>query len=433
MEEQLRKQIQQLIRNEVVLATGCTEPGAVALCVTKARETLGREPEHIKLLLSKNVYKNAMGVGIPGTGMIGLPIAVAIAVVAGDSNRQLEVLTVPTQDVEAAKKWLANNASQIEIAVKDECDKLYIECVCTAGEDKSIAIISHRHTNFVFVAHNDEVLLSNTAVNVLQQELQTRTGEEESPLGNLKLTARMVYDYATTTPLDELEFIYDTVNMNEAVAVEGLKGYGLRTGKILMENANGDLVHTVVARTVAASDARMDGCTLSVYSNSGSGNQGICCTLPVYNYGKEKACSHEQIVRALILNHLMSIYIKSGIGRLSALCGIVNASIGVTCGIVYLHGGSFEQMCYAIKNMINTLTGMICDGAKPSCALKMSTGLYSAFVCAELAYHDHVVDATDGLSEKDVDCSIHNLGRLGRDGMDEVDDTILDIMTHKKN
>ncbi|MBR3986812.1 MAG: serine dehydratase subunit alpha family protein [Bacteroidales bacterium] len=433
MEEQLRKQIQQLIRNEVVLATGCTEPGAVALCVTKARETLGREPEHIKLLLSKNVYKNAMGVGIPGTGMIGLPIAVAIAVVAGDSNRQLEVLTVPTQDVEAAKKWLANNASQIEIAVKDECDKLYIECVCTAGEDKSIAIISHRHTNFVFVAHNDEVLLSNTAVNVLQQELQARTGEEESPLGNLKLTARMVYDYATTTPLDELEFIYDTVNMNEAVAVEGLKGYGLRTGKILMENANGDLVHTVVARTVAASDARMDGCTLSVYSNSGSGNQGICCTLPVYNYGKEKGCSHEQIVRALILNHLMSIYIKSGIGRLSALCGIVNASIGVTCGIVYLHGGSFEQMCYAIKNMINTLTGMICDGAKPSCALKMSTGLYSAFVCAELAYHDHVVDATDGLSEKDVDCSIHNLGRLGRDGMDEVDDTILDIMTHKKN
>lgn len=433
MEEQLRKQIQQLIRNEVVLATGCTEPGAVALCVTKARETLGREPEHIKLLLSKNVYKNAMGVGIPGTGMIGLPIAVAIAVVAGDSNRQLEVLTVPTQDVEAAMKWLANNASQIEIAVKDECDKLYIECVCTAGEDKSIAIISHRHTNFVFVAHNDEVLLSNTAVNVLQQELQARTGEEESPLGNLKLTARMVYDYATTTPLDELEFIYDTVNMNEAVAVEGLKGYGLRTGKILMENANGDLVHTVVARTVAASDARMDGCTLSVYSNSGSGNQGICCTLPVYNYGKEKGCSHEQIVRALILNHLMSIYIKSGIGRLSALCGIVNASIGVTCGIVYLHGGSFEQMCYAIKNMINTLTGMICDGAKPSCALKMSTGLYSAFVCAELAYHDHVVDATDGLSEKDVDCSIHNLGRLGRDGMDEVDDTILDIMTHKKN
>ena len=199
-----------------------------------------------------------------------------------------------------------------------------------------------------------------------------------------------------------------------------------------MENAAGDIVHTVVARTVAASDARMDGCTLPVYSNSGSGNQGIACTLPVYNYGKAKGCSDEQITRALVLNHLMSIYIKRGIGRLSALCGIVNASIGVTCGIVYLHGGTFEQICYAIKNMINTIAGMVCDGAKPSCALKMSTGLYSAFVSAELAYHDCVVDATDGLSESDVDCSIHNLGRLGHDGMDQVDDTVLDIMTHKQ-
>ncbi len=432
MEEQLRKQIRKLIQNEVVLATGCTEPGAVALCVTKAREILGQEPEHIQVLLSKNVYKNAMGVGIPGTGMIGLPIAVAIAVVAGSSDRQLEVLTVPAQKVEEAKQWLANNASRIEIGVKDDCDKLFVECICTAGSDKAVAAISHRHTNFVFIARNDQVLLSNLAVDVLQQELKEQTGQEESPCGGLKLSARMVYDYATTAPLEELEFIYETVKYNEAAAQEGLKGYGLNTGRILMENANGDLVHTVVARTVAASDARMDGCTLSVYSNSGSGNQGICCTLPVYNYGKEKGCSHEQIIRALILNHLMSIYIKSGIGRLSALCGIVNASIGVTCGIVYLHGGGFEQMCYAIKNLINTIAGMVCDGAKPSCALKMSTGLYSAFVSAELAYHDHVVDATDGISESDVDCSIRNLGRLGHDGMDEVDDTILDIMTHKR-
>lgn len=429
MEEQLRKQIKQLISNEVVLATGCTEPGAVALCVAKAKETLGREPEHVKVVLSKNVYKNAMGVGIPGTGMIGLPIAVAVAVVAGDSQRQLEVLTVAAEKVEEAKQWLANNAARIEIAVKDNCDKLYAECTCTAGSDKAVAIISHRHTEFVYIARNDEVLQGSMPV----EGLQSHEVAEGCPLGGVKLTARMVYDYATTAPLEELEFICETVQVNEKVASEGLGGYGLCTGKILMENASGDLVHTVVARTVAASDARMDGCRLPVFSNSGSGNQGICCTLPVYNYGKEKGCDHEQIVRALILNHLMSIYIKSGIGRLSALCGIVNASIGVACGIVYLHGGGFERMCYAIKNMINTLAGMVCDGAKPSCALKMSTGLYSAFVSAELAYHGHVVDVTDGLSEGDVDCSIRNLGRLGHDGMDEVDDTILDIMTHKKN
>ncbi|MBQ0160208.1 MAG: L-serine ammonia-lyase, iron-sulfur-dependent, subunit alpha [Bacteroidales bacterium] len=432
MEESLRRQLRQLIQNEVVLATGCTEPVAVALCVAKACETLGCKPEHVELRLSKNVYKNAMGVGIPGTGMIGLPIAVAIAVVAGDSTRQLEVLNVASEQVEEAKKWLANNGGNITIGVKDDCDKLYIECECASGSDKAKAIISHRHTNFIYVARNNDVLLSQAAVEVLQKEIANTTGEDEAQaMNNIKLTARMVYEYATTAPLEEIEFIRETVKYNDAASEEGLKGYGLRSGKILMENANGDLVHTVVARTVAASDARMDGCTLSVYSNSGSGNQGICCTLPVYNYGKEKGCSDEQITRALILNHLMSIFIKRGIGRLSALCGIVNASIGVACGIVYLHGGSFEQMGYAIKNLINTLAGMVCDGAKPSCALKMSTGIYSAFVCAELAYHNNVVDETDGLSESDVDRSIQNLGRLGREGMDEVDEMVLDIMTHK--
>ena len=429
MEESIRKKLKDLIMQEVVLATGCTEPGAVALCVSKTCETLGKEPEKIELLLSKNVFKNAMGVGIPGTGMIGLPIAVSLAVVAGDSRRGLEVLTLPADEVEKGKAWLANNASRISIGVKEQCEKLYIECTCTAGSDKATAIISQRHTHFVYIAYNDKVIFDGTATSPLNEEQVHATVNSPE---DLPLSARLVYDYATTAPLEELEFINETVRYNDAAATEGLKGYGLQTGKILMENAAGDIVHTVVARTVAASDARMDGCTLPVYSNSGSGNQGIACTLPVYNYGKAKGCSDEQITRALVLNHLMSIYIKRGIGRLSALCGIVNASIGVTCGIVYLHGGTFEQICYAIKNMINTIAGMVCDGAKPSCALKMSTGLYSAFVSAELAYHDCVVDATDGLSESDVDCSIHNLGRLGHDGMDQVDDTVLDIMTHKQ-
>ena len=177
----------------------------------------------------------------------------------------------------------------------------------------------------------------------------------------------------------------------------------------------------------------MDGCTKPVYSNSGSGNQGICCTLPTYYYGKMKGCSDEQILRALTMSHLMSIYIKRGIGRLSALCGIVNATMGVSAALTYLEGGSFEQTGYAMKNMINTIAGMVCDGAKPSCALKMSVGLYSAFVCAELAVHGRVVDSTDGLSEADLDCSIRNLGRLGKDGMNQTDDMILDIMTHKRN
>ncbi len=429
MEQCLRTQLREILQQEVVLATGCTEPGAVALCVTKSRELLGEMPDSVEVLMSKNVFKNAMGVGIPGTGMIGLPIAVAMALNSGKSERQLEVLMLPEQEVTQAKEWLANNADRIHIGVKETSDKLYIESTCRKGDQTAQAVIAKRHTNFVCLSRNGKILSASSDANNCGQSAAATASAQPSVV----LTARMVYEYATTAPLEELEFIRETVKYNVAASKEGLKGYGLHAGEILNMNASGDIVHTVVARTVAASDARMDGCTLPIYSNSGSGNQGIACTVPVYEYGTLKHCSDEQITRALILSHLMSIYVKRGIGRLSALCGIVNASIGVTSGIVFLHGGSFDQIGYAVKNMINTLAGMVCDGAKPSCALKMSTGLYSAFVCAELAYHGHVVDATDGLSERDLDESIHNLGRLGHDGMNQTDDVVLDIMTHKKS
>ena len=426
MTKEERQKIRDLIQQEVVLATGCTEPGAVALCVTKARELLGGMPDNVELKLSKNVFKNAMGVGIPGTGMIGLPIAVAMAVTAGNSERQLEVLTITASQVEEAKLWLANNTELIHIGVKENCDKLYIECTCRKGSSAATAVIAKRHTNFVLLQKDGETILdTRTGTTDAQDKANAKHQAEQ-------LTARIVFDYATTAPIEELEFIRETVRYNHAASDEGLNGYGLNVGKILMENASGDIVHTVVARTVAASDARMDGCTLPIYSNSGSGNQGIACTLPIYEYGRAKGCDEEHITRALVLSHLMSIYIKRGIGRLSALCGIVNASMGVTCGIVYLHGGGFEQVSFAIKNLINTVAGMVCDGAKPSCALKMSTGLYSAFVSAELAWHNRVVDCTDGISEKDIDCSIRNLGRLGKDGMNQTDDMVLDIMTHKQ-
>ncbi len=434
MEEQIRKQLKEIMQQEVVLATGCTEPGAVALCVAKACETLGCRPTAIRLRLSKNVYKNAMGVGIPGTGMIGLPIAVAMAVTHGDSSRGLEVLTLPADQVEDAKHWLANNAETINIGVKETSDKLYIECsveVTGPATHTATAVIAKRHTNFIFLKKDDRILLDHK-----QGLFQEQDNDDDPKADNrqrLELTAHMVYDYATTAPLAELEWLLDTVEYNTAASECGLVGMGLHTGEILMEQARGDMVHTVVARTVAASDARMDGCTKPVYSNSGSGNQGITCTLPSYYYGKLKGSSDEQILRALTLNHLMSIYIKRGIGRLSALCGIVNATMGAAAALTYLEGGGYEHVCYAMKNMINTIAGMVCDGAKPSCALKMSVGLYSAFVCAELAVHNRVVDCTDGLSESDIDCSIRNLGRLGKDGMNQTDDMILDIMTHKRN
>lgn len=427
IDRQTRTQIKDILQQEVVLATGCTEPGAVALCVAKAVETLGVEPEKVSLRLSKNVFKNAMGVGIPGTGMIGLPIAVSMAVVHGDPKRGLEVLTMPEAQVEDAKRWLANHADCIDITVKEASDKLYIETLAVGADHTATAVIAKKHTNFIYVQKDDHVILD------LSRGL-TASDEQDKPekVEGLRLTARMVYDYATTAPLEELEFLRATVEYNHSASLCGLQGMGLHTGQILMEQARGDMVHTVVARTVAASDARMDGCTKPVYSNSGSGNQGITCTLPPYYYGTLKGNSDEQILRAITLSHLMSIYIKRGIGRLSALCGIVNATMGVAASLTYLEGGNFEQVGYALKNMINTIAGMVCDGAKPSCALKMSVGLYSAFVCSELAVHSRVVDSTDGLSESDLDCSIRNLGRLGKDGMNQTDDMILDIMTHKR-
>ncbi len=425
MNEQERKQLIDLIGREVVPATGCTEPVAVSLAVAKACETLGAEPQKIKLFLSKNVFKNAMGVGIPGTGMIGLPIAVALAVTAGRSERGLEILTLPADDVVRAKQWLANHGSIIDIKVKDNCDKLYIECHCTTPEHQAVATIAHRHTQFVLVKKDDAILVEDC------DNSETENSNSQD-IQEIPLSVSKVFDFATTAPLAELEFINQTVQLNKAAADQGINGMGLHSGRILMLHAGDDIVHQVVARTVAASDARMDGCTLPVYSNSGSGNQGICCTLPVYEFGCRTGASHEQITRALIMSHLMSIYIKRGIGRLSALCGLVNASMGVCSALVYLQGGSIEQIGFALKNMINTLAGMICDGAKPSCALKMSTGIYSAFVSSRLAMENKVVDETDGLSEYDIDRSVDNLGRLGRLGMDQTDGMILDIMTHKQ-
>lgn len=415
------QEIKSLINREVVLAMGCTEPVAVALAVTKSRETLGTMPDKVEVNLSKNIFKNAMGVGIPGTGMIGLPIAIAMGIVAGNSSRALEVLDIPAQEVEKSKQWLEANKDKVSINIKETTEKLYVECICYSASNKALATIAGQHTNFIRIEKNNDILLDKP-LEVAQLTTQN----------TVHLTMEKVYNFAINTPIEELEFIRETVRYNTEAAHEGAKGYGLCTGKILLEIAGDDVVHNTIARTVAASDARMDGCTKPIYSNSGSGNQGITCTLPIYEYGTQKKLPEEKITRALILSHLTSIYVKQGIGRLSALCGIVNASIGVAAGLTYLQGGNLEQISYAIKNLINTIAGMVCDGAKPSCALKITTGLYSAFVSSELAINNKVVDATDGIAEPCVDLSIANLGKLGHDGMNDADDMILKIMTNKR-
>ena len=428
LEKSEREQIIALIHQEVVPAIGCTEPIAVALCVAKASEILkNRHPQRITAQLSANILKNAMGVGIPGTDMIGLPIAIALGALIGKSEYGLEVLKDCTPEaVEEGKKLIDTQAIQISLKEGIE-EKLYIEVCCEADGDKATAIISGGHTHFVYESLNDNVLLN------IRSDASSEAGDKEVDL-NLK----KVFEFATTTPIEEIRFILEAKRLNKAAAERSLAGnYGHELGKTLRESRSekhlmGDNTFThILSYTSAACDARMAGAMIPVMSNSGSGNQGIAATLPVVVYAEDNQKTEEELIRALTLSHLTVIYIKQSLGRLSALCGCVVAATGSSCGITSLMGGGYEQVAYAVKNMIANLTGIICDGAKPSCALKLTSGVSTAVLSAILAMEQKCVTAVEGIIEDDVDLSIRNLTRIGSEGMNETDKMVLDIMTHK--
>ena len=421
-----RKRIIDLIHQEVVPAIGCTEPIAVALCVAKATETLGTKPEKINVLLSANILKNAMGVGIPGTGMIGLPIAIALGALIGKSEYQLEVLKDSTPDVvEEGKRFIEEK--RIHISLKENIEeKLYIEVCCEVGDDKATAVIAGGHTTFIYIERNGEVLF---------QKQHTASCEKEEEC--LELTLRKVYDFALNTPLDEISFILETARLNKAAAERSFEGnYGHGLGKMLRgtyeHKEMGDSVFShILSYTSGACDARMAGAMIPVMSNSGSGNQGISATLPVLVFAEENDKSEEELIRALMLSHLTVIYIKQSLGRLSALCGCVVAATGSSCGITWLMGGTYDHVAYAVQNMIANLTGMICDGAKPSCALKVTTGVSTAVLSAIMAMENRCVTSVEGIIDEDVDQSIRNLTKIGSKGMNETDKLVLEIMTGK--
>lgn len=428
LEKSEREQIIALIHQEVVPAIGCTEPIAVALCVAKASEILkNRHPQRITALLSANILKNAMGVGIPGTDMIGLPIAIALGALIGKSEYGLEVLKDCTPEaVEEGKKLIDTQAIQISLKEGIE-EKLYIEVCCEADGNKATAIISGGHTHFVYESLNDEVLLN------IQSGAGHEGGETE-----MELNLRKVFEFATTTPIEEIRFILEAKRLNKSAAERSLAGsYGHELGKTLRSSRSEQLIMGnntfthILSYTSAACDARMAGAMIPVMSNSGSGNQGIAATLPVVVYAEDNQKTEEELIRALTLSHLTVIYIKQSLGRLSALCGCVVAATGSSCGITYLMGGGYEQVAYAVKNMIANLTGIICDGAKPSCALKLTSGVSTAVLSAILAMEQKCVTAVEGIIEDDVDLSIRNLTRIGSEGMNETDKMVLDIMTHK--
>jgi L-cysteine desulfidase len=422
-----RERIIQLVKQQVVPAVGCTEPVCVALCVSRAVETLGVLPAKIDVYLSANILKNAMGVGIPGTGMVGLPIAVALGALSGKSENGLEVLKSVTQeDVERGKEYIAEKRISIQLK-EGNTEKLYVEVhAYDDGDHKTVATIAGKHTQFIYVAKDGDVLLDE------------RLPEGEVPKAHdVELTLRKVFDFATDTPLVEISFIREAKTLNQAASEQALKGcYGHELGKTLSRPLGrgimGDNIFShILSATSSACDARMAGAMIPVMSNSGSGNQGICATLPVVVFAEENHNTEEELIRALMLSHLTAIYIKQSLGVLSALCGCVVASTGSSCGITYLMGGKYEQISYAVKNMIANLTGMICDGAKPSCALKLTSGVSTAVLSAMLAMQQKCVSSVEGIIDDDVDRSIRNLTSIGADAMNETDKKVLEIMTHK--
>lgn len=414
-----------LIKREVVPALGCTEPAAVALAVARATFELQSVPETINVALSGNMLKNAMGVGIPGTGMTGLPIAIALGALIGNHEYGLEVLKdVTPESVEDGKEYIASGKINIKLA-EDAPSKLYIDVTVENAEGESVrCVIAGTHTNFIFI--------NNRGTIKEQKTFEGDMCDADDP----ELTLAIVYDYATRMPLEEIAFIQEAKRLNENAAEIALnEKYGHSLGRTILTVGqeifgNTPLAH-IMAYTSAACDARMGGCPVAVMSNSGSGNQGITATMPVVAYARDCGADEETATRALMLSHLTSIYIKQGLGRLSALCGCVVASTGASAGITYLMGGGFDEISAAVKNMVANLTGMICDGAKPSCSMKITSGVSTATMSALLAMHGQCATCSEGIVEEDVDRTVHNLTSIGKDAMSETDKFVLRIMVGK--
>ena len=427
-----------LIKKEVVPALGCTEPIAVALAAARSCEALraaGFEPETLAAEVSANILKNGMGVGIPGTGMVGLHIAVALAAVCGKSEYKLEVLKdLDPESVALAKRIVENGKVKIDLA--HTAEKLYVKATAFSGEHKAEAVVSGNHDSITSVAIDGKVLESGTHHHPAEGSEEIEEQELDPDMAK-NITVKQIVDFALETPIEKLEFIMDSVKLNKALSDEGLAHkYGLQIGRTILQEDNrpvyGDTILTyAMARTAAASDARMAGCTLAAMSNSGSGNQGITVTVPVIAVAEKTNATREQLIRALTIAHLVAIHIKGHLGKLSALCGCVIASTGSSCGIVYLRGGGYEQICSAIKNMIGNITGMVCDGAKEGCAMKVASGVACAMQSSILALDGICISPNDGIIEKDIEKTIANLGRIGSVGMQTTDEMILNIMICK--
>ncbi|BDS16592.1 serine dehydratase subunit alpha family protein [Clostridium perfringens] len=415
------------LKKEVVPSEGCTEPIAIAYAASIAAEHLKGEIKEVNIYLSKNVIKNALGVGIPGTGGVGIEIAAALGISIQKSYKKLTILSNFTEDeLKKAKEIVDENI--INIKQKNTNKALYIEVELLSETSKSKVIIEDTHTNVTLIECDDEIIMDNNSE--VSEDL-----EEDYKLFKIA----DIYNFAKEADFDDIKFILESAKMNEKVSEEGLKGdYGLQVGSKIIQKGNfnlfsNDASNKIIAASAAASDARMDGCAMPIMTTAGSGNQGIACSIPVAQTARLLDKSEEELARALVLSNLVTIRIKKHMGRLSPLCGAgIAGATGASCGITYLLGGNLENINYCINNMISDLSGMICDGAKETCALKIATGTNAAIQCANLAINGISATANDGIVAKDVEETIESIETLIQNGFKNVDDTILNIMLEKK-
>lgn len=414
------------IRHEVVPALGCTEPISLALASAIAARHLGAEPERIDARVSANLMKNGMGVTVPGTGMVGLPIAAAVGALGGDPEGGLEVLRNLTPAIVAAgKKMLAEQRVEVSIAAVPHL--VYSDARLSKGEDWVRVCIADGHTNVVLVEKNGKTLF--------KADVGEGSGAPDYTLEGA--TAFDVYDYAVNVPFTEIAFILDAARLNADLAQVGMGGdYGLHIGATMRRNVNqgllsDDLQTRIVMRSAASSDARMGGATLPAMSNSGSGNQGIAATMPVVVVAEHVHADDEKLARALVLSHLMAIYIHNKLPKLSALCAVTTAAMGASAGMAWLLGGNYKTASMAICSMIGDLAGMICDGASNSCAMKVSTSASSAYKAVLMALDNSRVTGKEGIVADSVDQSIANLCALAGGSMVHTDRQIIEIIMSK--
>lgn len=420
MDRDLRARYARVLADELVCAMGCTEPIAIAYCAALARRALGLEPERVRVVASPNVIKNVKSVVVPNTGgQRGIAAAAAAGIVAGDADLRLEALSrVSAAQVEAMGAYLSTHA--VEVVPSESGRAFEVEVTVAAGAHEASCLIAGHHTNVVRLARDGEVL----------ESAPFEEAPSEAAPDRPELSVASIVEYADEADLDDVrDVLLRQVECNMAIARECIEGgWGACVGRTLLE-AYGDSTHNrAKALAAAGSDARMGGCELPVVINSGSGNQGLATSVPVVVYARDLGASEELMLRALIVSNLCTIHLKTGIGRLSAYCGATSAGAGAAAGVAYLMGGRCREVSHVLVNALAIDSGMICDGAKASCAAKIASAVEAGLLGLQMQLRDREFRGGDGIVEKGVENTIRNVSQVAREGMRETDRTIIDLM-----